>query len=94
VTTNGWVPNVQFAVRNGQWLEIAGRLHRSLSDVHSSSTGEAVLRVWPSLNAVPPQTEIIWREPKGLFRLDQEPPELVQRVDLYLSEFTFTIVEA
>jgi hypothetical protein len=92
VVSTGWTPNVEI-LKAGEWLEIGGKLRQVMETTQSDASGNATFTVWPDLQAVADATEIIYREPKGIFRLSQEAPEFVTRVDGYQESFIFTIEE-
>jgi len=92
VLTDSWIPNTP-VISAGDWLQIGGKLRKALTDAVSDSTGAATLEVWPDAQGVADGVEIIYREPRGVFRLSQDPPEFVWRTDGYQEGFTFTIEE-
>jgi hypothetical protein len=92
VVSTGWTPNAEI-LKAGEWLQIGGKLRQVLETTVSDENGDAIFSVWPDLQGVVANTEIVYQEPKGLFRLSQEAPEFVTRVDGYQESFTFTIEE-
>lgn len=94
VSSTGWTANTNGVVKAGDWLRIGGKLRKALTTADSDAAGLASFLVWPDMQAVPTGTPIIWESPKGVFRLDDDPPELVWRTDRLLDAFTFTIIEA
>jgi hypothetical protein len=94
VSSSGWDSNRLGVVKAGDWLRIGGKLRKAITTADSDADGLASFLVWPDMQAVPAATPIIWESPKGVFRLDDDVPELVWRVDQFLESFTFTIIEA
>ena len=94
VSSTGWTANVNGVVKAGDWLRIGGKLRKVITTADSDAAGLAEFLVWPDMQAVPAGTPIIWESPKGVFRLDDDVPELVWRTDKLLDPFTFTIIEA
>ena len=94
VSSTGWAPNTLGVVKAGDWLRIGGKLRKAITNADAAADGTAEFMVWPDMQAVPAGTPIIWQNPKGVFRLDADVPELVWRTDRLLDSFTFTIVEA
>jgi len=92
ILTDSWNPFTP-VVSAGDWLQIGGKLRKVLLDADSDSAGAASIDVWPDAQGIADGTEIIYQEPKGIFRLSQDPPEFVWRVDGYQEGFTFTIEE-
>jgi hypothetical protein len=97
--TDGWGPTLDgppgSSLRAGQWVQISGRLHKIVEDATADAGGELTMKLWPHLNAVADNTDVIYGEPvSGTFRLDQDPPELVWGTDLRLAPLTFTCIEA
>lgn len=74
LTTTGWLPNVNFQLRAGDYIQIEDNYHRVLENVHSDESGEATLTVWPNLRASHAQgTMIRTINPTGLWRLARQP---------------------
>jgi hypothetical protein len=74
VTTSGWLPNVNFQLRAGDYIQIEDNLHRVLDDAHSDGDGEATLTLWPDLRAShAPGESIKLINPTGLWRLARDP---------------------
>jgi hypothetical protein len=94
VSSVGWTPNAADVVKAGDWLRIGGKLRKAITSAGADADGAATFLVWPDMQAVPAGTAIVWQEPKGIFRLDDDAPELVWRTDRLLDSFTFTIIEA
>jgi hypothetical protein len=51
ITTTGWLANVNYQLRQGDYIQIADDLHRVLDDVHSDASGNATLTLWPDLRS-------------------------------------------
>lgn len=94
VASTGWTPLAQSVVKPGDWLRIGAALRKVLTAADADADGNAAFMVWPDLQAVPAETEIIWQDPKGIFRLSQDPPELVWTTAQIQASFTFSIIEA
>jgi len=71
--TSGWLSNVNFQLRAGDYVQIEDNLHRVLDDVHSDASGLATLTLWPDLRASHTAGESIKLiNPTGLWRLAKE----------------------
>jgi hypothetical protein len=74
ITTTGWLANVNYQLRQGDYIQITDDLHRVLDDVHSDASGNATLTLWPDLRAShSASAAIIIRNPVGLWRLSRAP---------------------
>ena len=93
VASTNWTPSTN-VLKAGEMVRIGAKLRYVLEDVSSDADGNATFSVFPDLQSIAAETEIIWQSPQGVFRLDQDPPELVWRVDGLQDGFTFTIIEA
>ncbi len=68
--TRGWKPNTHGLMLAGDHLQVGYRLYILLDDLSSDANGSATVEVWHSLCEQPPDgTEIIIKDPRGLFRL-------------------------
>lgn len=52
VATKGWIANTQ-VLRRGDWMQIGYRLYRTLDDVTSDGSGNAIVPIWPTLREQP-----------------------------------------
>ena len=94
VESTGWTAHTRGVVKAGDWLRIGGKLRKAITTADADEDGNATFLVWPDMQAVAAGTPVIWQSPKGVFRLDDDVPELVWRTDRLLDSFTFTIIEA
>lgn len=93
VLSTNWRPETK-VVSAGDWLSIGGKLRKVTQAGSSDTSGNAAFQVWPDMQAITEGAEIIWQGPKGIFRLTQDPPELVWQVNGWQAPFTFTCEEA
>lgn len=93
VLSTNWSPNRASVVKPGDWLRIGGKLRKVLTEADSDADGNAEFLVWPDVQDVSAGTEIVWKDPKGTFRLSEDPPEFVWLTSGHMDSFTFTIIE-
>lgn len=74
IQTSGWIPNVNFQLKPGDYIQLGENLHRVLDPVNSDANGEAILTLWPDLRETYEQGERVkLRNPTGLWRLTRPP---------------------
>lgn len=85
LTTDGWSTSVTNILKAGDWIQIGTSLYRNLTDVNSSSGGEATLDVWPHLKSHADNAPIITANAKGIFRLNKstQVSQLGDKLKLY-----------
>lgn len=72
VRTRGWNPNSQ-VLKQGQKIEIGGRIRMVHADVYSTAAGKADVPCWPQCRSLPDSLAIEWQDPRGVFRPDSVP---------------------
>lgn len=96
--TRGWTAGVSGILKAGDWLQLgsgaSARLHKSLTDASSDSSGYAELDIWPALREdVADGATITVQSAKGVFRLADSRPRWTL-FDGVVAAVQFEIVEA
>ena len=73
VPTRGWTPNMADIVTKGQRIEIGGRMRMVTANASSDDDGKANIKFWPYARGLSDGMEVIWLNPKGVFRPSSVP---------------------
>jgi hypothetical protein len=73
VPTRGWTPNMANVLTKGQRIEIAGRMRMVTEAANSDAAGKALIKFWPQARGLTDGMEVVWLNPKGVFRASSVP---------------------
>lgn len=92
VDVEGFTPNVMGQLEMNDRIQIGDHLYAVLESVNSDGSGNATLRVWPSLReSYTAGTAVITRNARGVFSLDSNSQQFTRNtVELYGTTLTAT----
>jgi hypothetical protein len=87
-------PNGTIVLKAGDMIQINTSLYLVLADCTSDGSGNASIDVWPRLRTHADNSDIVLSNPKGVFRLSENTPVIIEaRADQYFN-ITFMAEEA